>query len=131
VETILQGRFPLTPPAGGIYNACTDEKVLFSGDFNLVVRSVTSNSGNSVFLIKVAAHVTGVGATTGMQYVSNEVTSLTLHGAGDLSHVFNIHTISKGGTPNSSGLIRIQMTFDANGNPTAFHETFEFDICKG
>ena len=135
VETLFKGWFPLNPPPGGVFNACTGENVLFTGTFNLTVRSVTSSSGRTQFRVHVNGNVTGVGATTGTEYQSNEVTNLTEtagpKGAAVFHLNFTIRTVSKGSLDNSVGQIRIQVTVNANGEVTVDRELFEFDICRG
>lgn len=135
VETLFQGWFPLNPPPTGVWNACTGEYVLVSGDFHLIVRRVTASSGHVTFRVLSHANVTGIGATTGMEYVSNEVLNLTRTGSPDGAAVFQlefrINTISKGSAPNAAGYMRLHMTVNAQGEVTAERQEFVFDICRG
>lgn len=117
------------------YWACVDEIVDFSGWFNVTVRLVESASGNSVFRLHVGGPpVKGVGRTSGDRYVSPEITNLTEHAAGSgfvSTFQFRIHRISKGGAPNSVGWIKFHLTFNANGELTAFKDEAVFDVCRG
>lgn len=117
------------------YWACVNEVVAFSGWFNVTVRNVVSKSGNSTFRVHVAGPpVKGVGQTTGDRYVSPEITNFTDHsGRGALvsTFQFRIRRISKGGAPNSVGWIKFHLTFNANGELTAFKDEAVFDVCKG
>jgi len=134
VETLEKGWFPLTPPPGGVYNACTGEYVLFSGSFNLLVRRVTSDADQVMWVIHQAVNVKGIGQTTGTKYISNEVLNYKTHAgpnsANTLQIAFPILVHSTGGGSTSVGLILIHATLDANGNLTAFKEVFSFD-CRG
>jgi hypothetical protein len=131
VETIEKGWFPLTPPPGGVYNACTGEYVLFSGYFNLIVRRVESDDGQVMWLIHQGINVKGIGQTTGMEYISNEVFTYKTHDGPNSANVFQIAypiiVHSKGGDFRSVGMIQIHATLDANGNLTASKEVFSFD----
>lgn len=135
VETLFQGWFPLTPPPAGVWNACTGEHVLVSGDYHLIVRRVTSSSGQTTFRVHSQVNVKGVGAVSGTEYVSNEMLNLTRiggpHGATVMQLEFRINTISKGSAPNASGYIRIHLTVSATGEVTADQQEFVFDICRG
>lgn len=117
------------------YWACVDEIVDFSGWYNVTVRSVTSASGNSTFRVHVAGPpVKGVGRTSGDRFVSPEITNYSEHSAGSgfvSSFQFRIRRISKGGAPNSVGWIKSHLTFNANGELTAFKDEAVFDVCRG
>jgi hypothetical protein len=118
VETIMKGRFPIGPRT--VTNECTGEKVDIVGEFNLVVRQVTTPNGAVHFMIhSVAGHVTGVGQTTGTTYVSNEHTNYTEHWDGPnyvLAFEFGITTNTKGGEANNvPGKLQIFLVIDANG----------------
>ncbi len=130
VETLFQGRFPLRPPPPAVH-PCFGEAVELSGDYNLVVRRITSAGGPSVFLVQVAAHATGVGLTTGARYVISEGTQFTSHGSGTMSLRFRVQVISQGGIPNAAGWVHLHLTFDANGNLTAERGEIAFDVCRG
>lgn len=116
------------------YWACVDEVVDFAGWFNVTVRQVVSKSGNTTFRLHVGGHVKGVGQTSGDRYVSPEITNLTDHSGGDgfvSTFQFRIRRISKGGAPNSMGWIKFHMTFNANGELTAYKDEAVFDVCRG
>jgi len=130
VETLLKGRFPIGPRTN--FNDCTNEWVDIVGEFNLVVRQVTSAAGQIHFMIhSVAGHVTGVGQTTGSQYVSNEHFNLTQHSAGPTSILvieFGISTITKGPAVNNApGKLQIFIVVNANGEMTVDREVLRFE----
>jgi hypothetical protein len=135
VETLFKGWFPLTPPPGGVFNACTGEPVLLSGEFNLIVRRVTSSSGQTLFLVHSQVNLAGVGAVSGTTYQANEVLNLTQMAGPTSATVFHLefhtHTVSAGSSDNSSGVIRIQVTVNADGTVTVDKQTVVFDVCKG
>ena len=114
---------------------CVNEWVDFAGWYNVTVRQVTSASGNTTFRLHVSGPpVKGVGQTSGDRYVSPEVTNLTEHSGGDgfaSTFQFRIRRISKGGAPNSVGWIKFHMTFNANGELTAYKDEAVFDVCRG
>ena len=123
------------PFSNSQYWPCVNEWVDFAGRFNVTVRQVTSTSGNTTFRVHVAGPpVKGVGQTSGDRYVSPEITNLTEHSGGDglaSTFQFRIRRISKGGAPNSVGWIKFHMTFNANGELTAYKDEAVFDICRG
>ena len=131
VETIEKGWFPLESPPGGVYNDCTGEYVVFSGTFNLVVRRVESTAEQVMWLIHQGINVKGIGQTTGMEYISNEVFTYKTHDGPNSANVFQIaypmQVHSKGGEYKSAGMIQIHATLDANGNLTADKQVFSFD----
>ena len=131
VETIEKGWFPLTSPPGGVYNDCTAEYVVFSGSFNLVVLRVESAAEQVMWLIHQGINVKGIGQTTGMEYISNEVFTYKTHAGPNSANTFQIAypilVHSKGGDFRSVGMILIHATLDANGNLTAHKEVFSFD----
>ena len=136
VETILKGRFPIGPRT--VFDVCTNEFVDIAGEFNLVVRQVTTPTGKVHFFIhSVGGHVLGVGLTTGTEYVSNEHFNLVEHSAGNgatnLIIEFTIASVSKGGAPNNEvGKLQIFMTINANGVVTVDREVVRgFDECQG
>lgn len=135
VVTLFKGWFPLTPPPAGVFNACTGERVHFTGDFNLIVRLVTSNSGRSQFRVHSQANVKGIGAVTGTEYVSTDLLNLTETGGASGAAVFNlvytILTVSKGAMDNSAGYIRQQLTVNADGEVTVDRTEVAFDVCRG
>jgi hypothetical protein len=135
VETLFKGRFPLNPPPGGVPNACTGENVLVSGTYNLIVRMVTTSSGETQFRVHVSGNVTGIGATTGTVYQSNEFTNLTQIAGPNGSAVFHFRfqtqSVSRGPLANSTGVIQIQLTVNANGTVSVDRELYEFDTCRG
>ena len=133
-ETIEKGWFPLNSPPGGVYNDCTNEYVVFSGSFNLIVRRVESDADQVMWLIHQGINVKGVGQTTGTEYISNEVFTYKTHDGPNSANVFQIaypmHVHSKGGEYWSAGMIQIHATLDANGDLTAHKEVFSFDsVC--
>jgi hypothetical protein len=123
------------PLSNSQYWACVDEIVDFSGWYNVTVRQVVSNSGNTTFRLHVAGPpVKGVGRTSADRYVSPEITNLTEHTAGDgfvSTFQFRIRRISMGGAPNSVGWIKFHLTFNANGGLTAYKDEAVFDVCRG
>jgi hypothetical protein len=135
VVTLFKGWFPLTPPPGGVYNACTDEFVLVSGDYNLIVRMVTSASGRTQFRVHSQVNVKGTGATSGTEYVAMEVLNLTETAGPTGAAVFHmqypLRAISKGSAANAAGHIAIQTTVNANGEITVDRTEFVFDVCGG
>lgn len=135
VETMFQGWFPLTPPPAGVFNACTGENVLVSGDYHLIVRQVTSSSGGTHFRVHSQVNVKGVGAVSGTEYVAMEVLNLTDQAGSDGAAVFHmsypLRTVSKGPLPNSTGEIRIQLTINANGEVSVDRQELTFDVCYG
>lgn len=133
VETLEKGWFPLTSPP--VYNACIGEYVVFSGSFNLLVRRVTSDAEQLMWVIHQAVNVKGIGQTTGTEYISNEVLNYKTHAGPNSANVlqiaYPIKVHSKGGDFRSVGMILIHATLDANGNLTAFKEVFSFDdVCR-
>jgi hypothetical protein len=135
VETMFQGWFPLTPPPAGVFNACTGEHVLLSGDYHLIVRQVSSASGGTHFRIHSQVNVKGLGAVSGTEYNAMEVLNLTQQagpaGAAVVHMSYPIRTVSKGALPNSTGQIRIQLTINANGDVSVDRQDFAFDVCYG
>jgi len=136
VETIEKGRFPIGPRT--VFNVCTNEFVDIAGEFNLVVRQVTTPTGKVHFFIhSVGGHVLGVGQTTGTEYVSNEHFNLVEHsggnGATNLIIEFTITWVSKGRAPNNEvGKLQIFVTINANGEVTVDREVVRgFDECQG
>lgn len=117
------------------YWACVNEIVDFSGWYNVTLRQVASRSGNTTFRLHVAGPpVNGVGRSSGGRYVSPEITNLTEHTAkaGFVSNFqIRIRRISKGGAPNSVGWIKFHITFNANGELTAYKDEAVFDVCRG
>lgn len=135
VVTLFKGWFPLTPPPAGIFNACTGEHVLVSGDYNLTVRMVTSNSGVGSFRVHSQVNVKGVGATTGTEYLAMEVLNLTQNAGPNGAAVFHmtypLNTVSKGAMDNAAGHIRQQVTVNTNGELTVDRTDIAFDVCRG
>lgn len=136
VVTILKGRFPLGPRT--VFNVCTNEFVDIAGEFNLVVRQVTTPTGKVHFFIhSVGVHVLGVGQTTGTQYVSNEHFNFVQHsggnGATNLIIEFTIKGVSKGPAPDGAvGKLQIFVIIDANGEMRVDRFVVEgFDECQG
>ena len=118
VETILKGRFTIGPRTN--FNDCTNEMVDIVGEYNLVVRQVTSGTGSVLFMIhSVAGHVTGVGQTSGTEYVSNEHTNYVEHTDGPtytLVLEIGISTVTRGKDENNvPGKFQIVLVIDANG----------------
>ena len=134
VVTMFKGWFPLTPPPGGVYNRCTDEFMLIAGEYNLAVRMVTSAAGGTQFRVHSQANVKGVGATSGVEYVSLDLLNLTENAGENGAAVFHlqypIRYIAKGGLPNVSGHMAIHVTVNADGTVTVNHEEFVFDECQ-
>jgi hypothetical protein len=134
VVTLFKGWFPLTPPPGGVYNVCTEEYMLMSGDYNLTVRMVTSSAGQSHFRVHSQANVKGVGATTGVEYVSLDLLNLEEKAGAKGAAVFHmqypIRWVAKGRPPNVSGHIAVHVTVNANGTVTVNREEFVFDDCQ-
>ena len=135
VETMFQGWFPLTPPPAGVFNACTGEHVLVSGEFHLIVRLVTSQNGNSHFRVHSQVNVKGVGAVTGTEYIAMEVLNMTEQAGANGSAMFHmsypLRTVSKGTLENSFGEIRIQLTVNAEGEVVVDRTEVAFDVCRG
>jgi hypothetical protein len=135
VETLFEGWFPLTPPPSGVYNACTGEHVLVSGDYHLIVRQVISSSGGSHFRVHSQVNVKGVGAVSGTEYNAMEVLNLVQQAGPTGAAVFHmsypLRTISKGAMDNSSGEIRIQMTVNGQGEVAVDRADVSFDVCRG
>ena len=136
VETILKGRFPIGPRT--VFDVCTGEWVDIVGEFNLVVREVRTPTGKlHVFIHSVGGHVTGVGQTTGTEYLSNEHFNFTQHdggnGATNLLIEFTISWVSKGSAPNREvGKLQIFMVINANGEMTVDREVESgFGECQG
>lgn len=130
VVTLLKGRFPIGPRTA--YNDCSGEFVDIVGEYNLVVRQVTSATGSVHFMIhSVAGHVTGVGQTTGTQYVSNEHTNYTEHYDGPnyvLALEFGIMSVAKGRETNGApGKIQIFVVVNANGEMTVDRFEIRFE----
>ena len=123
------------PLVNSQYWSCADEVVDFWGWYSVVVRQVTSNSGNATFRLHVSGPpVKGVGQTSGDRYVSPEVTNLTDHTAGNgwvSTFQFRIRRIGKGKAPNSVGWIKFHLTFNAAGELTANKDEAVFDVCRG
>lgn len=134
VVSLFKGWFPLNPPPGGIYNACTDEFMLITGDYNLNVRMVTSASGETHFRVHSQANVKGVGATSGREYVSLDLLNLVEKAGANGAAVFHLQYplryVAKGHLPNGSGHIAIHVTVNANGTVTVNREEFVFDECQ-
>lgn len=121
VVTILKGKFPIGP--GSSFNPCTGEFVDFVGEFNLVVRQITSDSGHVTLMIhSVAGHVSGMGRTTGTEYLSNEHFNFVQHFGGDATNLiieFTITPVSKGSLPNQGvGKLQVFVVVNANGDVT-------------
>lgn len=120
VET-FQGRFPLGPNT--FFNACTGENVTIAGDFNVVFRQVTSNSGRvNVVIHSVGMRVKGVGES-GTEYVYNEHFNYAEHsgddGATNLIIEFTGRLVSQGKSTNgAAGKLQIFLVIDANGDVT-------------
>lgn len=134
VATIFKGWFDLNPPPAGIFNACTGEFMVISGTYNLIVRTVTSASGETHFLVHSQANVKGVGATTGTEYVSLDLLNLMekagANGAAVLHLQYPLRYVAKGGLANMAGHIAIHVTVNANGTVTVNREEFVFDECQ-
>lgn len=135
VVTILKGRFPIGPSTG--FNSCTGEFVDFAGEFNLVVRQITSDSGHVNLIIhSVGGHITGVGRTTGTEYVANEHFNFVQHSGGDATNLiieFTTSRVSKGPSPNEGvGKLQIFVVINANGEMKVDRFVVRgFDDCQG
>ncbi|MBM4188478.1 MAG: hypothetical protein FJ206_14340 [Gemmatimonadetes bacterium] len=130
VETLFKGRFPIGPRS--TFNDCTNEWVDIVGEYNLVVRQVTSANGGVHFMIhSVAGHVTGVGQTSGTRYASNEHTNLVQHSGGPVSILvleIGITTVTKGKAANNApGKLQIFMVVNANGELVVDRVEVRFD----
>jgi hypothetical protein len=134
VVTLFKGWFPLLPPPGGIFNPCTGETVIITGDFNLDVRMVTSASGRTQFRVHSQANVKGEAVGTGTEYVAVDLLNLTENAGPDGAAVFhlqyNLRSVSKGGMSNSKGWIRSHLTVNANGVERAGYDDAAFDVCQ-
>ena len=135
VETIFKGRFPLGPNTG--FNVCTNEFVTITGEFNLVVRQVTTPTGKVHFFIhSVGVHILGVGETTGFEYVSNEHFNFVEHSGGNGATIlvieFTNKGVSKGPAPDRAvGKLQIFVVIDANGEMRVDRFVVEgFDECQ-
>jgi hypothetical protein len=117
VETFLKGRFPIGPRSQ--FNVCTNEWVDIVGEYNLIVRQVTTPSGRTVFQIhSVAAHVNGVGQTSGDTYVSNDHFNYVERSGGDTYGLViesTIVRVAKGEGSNDWGKFQIFVVVNANG----------------
>lgn len=133
VETIEKGWYPLGSSES--WNVCTGEWVDIEGDFNLVVRQITTPSGNVIYQVhSVAVHVLGTGRSSGMQYVSNEHFNYTdRSGEAGTGFVieFAIRWVAKGAAPNVSGKMQITLVADGNGDIVLDRFRAFFDQCSG
>lgn len=134
VLTLFKGWFPLMPPPGGIFHPCTGEMVIFTGDYNLIVRMVTSESGHTQFRVHSQANVKGEAVGTGTEYVAVDLLNLTENAGPDGAAVFHLQyplrAVSKGGLPNSKGWIRSHLTVSASGVERAGFDEVAFDVCQ-
>lgn len=134
VITFLKGRFPIG--ARTVLDSCTGELVDIVGEFNLIVRQITSNSGHVNFMIhSVGGHVTGVGQTTGTEYISNEHFNFIQHSGGKATNLIiesTIRSVSKGPLPNHAiGKLQIFVVVNANGDLTVDRVVESgFDECQ-
>src|SRR5712691_7137344 len=126
--TITVGPAPL--PA--LFNPCTGESVVGGGRFRQVVTSNLTPDGNTNLNIHTDEYFAGMGALTGINYVSSHTDDLSDTGHGTtfkMDEITTLPIVSQGPTPNFFLHIVDHVTV-VDGVPTA--NTFDFDMdCNG
>jgi len=119
-------------------NGCAGETVLVSEQFFVNTQSCTLADGSQRFRVNEHSNGTGVGVTTGTDYVVTDqlhahelISEATPSGCPILteSEIIRQNLISKGSAPNQKFTLRITASIDANCNLT-FDATPDTD-CTG
>ena len=111
---------------GRAFNDCTGE--WFDNTFN--VHFVQTDSGPGHFNV----HIEGIGETSGLRYVGNNLDNEFLHASPDgtflFDRVLDVQLVAQGSLPNSMLTVRIQLIFDADGTVISGRTDVAF-VCQG
>jgi hypothetical protein len=125
-----------TPFSQAIFNMCTGETILVTGEACMDVFPHFDASGGTHFRAHETITGTGVGLTSGNQYVFHTVINVeeNLNSGNNAQDEATIITdamlISKGSMPNERVTITSHATINANGTATSMHVDVT-DNCNG
>jgi hypothetical protein len=113
-------------------NPCNGELVDLSGSCHVVVSVTFDRSGGTHFDTHEYCHATGVGRTTGAEYVANESEHNTLNensgGSITVTNPISFRLISNGREPNFIVYSLFHVTVNPDGTATSFFSNF-FEDC--
>jgi hypothetical protein len=116
-----------------IINSCTSEAIFVQAETCTSFVLTQDQAGGFHLRIHQETHGTGVGITSGNEYVINEVANQELNTKSlqlEENVVEDSLLISKGSLPNEIVKLTTHLTVNANGDVTVFRTSFEIE-CKG
>ena len=130
-KTTFVEPFDLVIPAA---DGCSGEDVHVFGDLDITVQTTTDSSGGLHTEVHLVPQLTGVGLSTGLEYIAvgptHVVTFINGTGASVLSGVNITRLISPGSTDNLVLNQTIHVTVNANGTTTVEFDRVTF-VCRG
>lgn len=103
-----------------VLNECNGELVDLSGTMHSETSFSTNPNGNTHFSLNAEVHMTGVGETTGVNYVANEHTHQEVNTKGmvaqEQSFSVKVKLVSQGPTPNMTDRATLHVVIDKNNN---------------
>ena len=133
IQRDVQVRIPVEDTA---YNDCTGEDLVVSGYITLHFQYTTDANGSEHFVFQFTSqHVVAIGVTTGTRYQNPGGESATYifnpsAGSEETDVGVGLHFVGPGPDNNELAILRVHMTFNANGEITANVDRVEFK-CNG
>ncbi len=121
------------PISGTVTNSCTGDVVTYSGTEHLVTNAtVDANGGMHGTAHEDLVDVSGVG-TSGDQYrlVGTGNAELNSTSAFESTAVDHIQFVSRGSQPNFAADGTVHITYNANGQITAYVDNLTSEPCRG
>ena len=132
-EPAAKGPDTWTPLSFTVFNECTGESVLVSGNAHIVTRTWTE--GSRVFIRgHINMNLSGVGLISGKGYRlqqnshSESITDVTT-GASGTDQVYHLSLVSQGRMPNARVTMNGTVILDPSGNSTVIPKQW-VSICK-